>query len=105
MMFWLRLSKQDEDAPLMRESIVNTISATEIINTSKKQKPISVNQNLSLFYTLNEKNIFAVEMQHLYQEEDPFYNANLKSQPFNLAGYVPGQNRNDITSKSFCNDQ
>ncbi|HEU4788417.1 MAG TPA: TonB-dependent receptor, partial [Flavobacterium sp.] len=96
-----KLSKQEEDAPLIRESIVNTVSATEIINTSKEQKPISVNQNLSLFYTLNEKNIFAVEMQHLYQEEDPFYNANLKSQPFSLAGYTSGQDRNDITQNRF----
>ena len=96
-----KISKQEEDAPMLRESIVNNSSTTEIINTTKEQEPISVNQNLSLFYTLNEKNIFAVEMQHLFQEEDPFYNANLKSQPFNLVGYVPGQNRNDITQNRF----
>jgi hypothetical protein len=96
-----KLSKQEEDAPLLRESIVNNTSTTEIINTAKEQKPISVNQNLSLFYTLNEKNIFAFEMQHLYQQEDPFYNANLKSQPFNLVGYIPGQDRNDITQNRF----
>ena len=92
-----KISKQQEDAPLVRESIVNNTSTTEIINTSKNQEPISVNQNLSLFYTLNEKNIFAFEMQHLFQEEDPFYNANLKSKPFNLVGYTLGQDRNDIT--------
>ena len=96
-----KISKQEEDAPLIRESIVDNTSTTEIINTTKDQEPISVNQNLSLFYTLNEKNIFAVEMQHLYQEEDPFYNANLNSQPFNLAGYITGQNRNDITQNRF----
>ena len=78
-----------------------TFSTTEIINTTKKQEPISVNQNLSLFYTANEKNIFAVEMQHLYQEEDPFYNANLKSKPFDLVGYNSGQQRNDITQNRF----
>ena len=96
-----KISKQEEDAPLVRESIVNNSSTTEIINTTKEQEPISVNQNLSLFYTLSEKNIFAVEMQHLFQEEDPFYNANLNSQPFNLVGYTPGQNRNDITQNRF----
>jgi hypothetical protein len=96
-----KLSKQQEDAPLLRESIVNYTSTSEIINTTKEQKPISVNQNLSLFYTLNEKNIFAFEMQHLYQEEDPFYNANLKSQPFSLVGYIPGQDRNDISQNRF----
>ena len=96
-----KISKQEEDAPMLRESIVNNSSTTEIINTTKEQEPISVNQNLSLFYTLKEKNIFAVEMQHLFQEEDPFYNANLNSQPFNLVGYTPGQNRNDITQNRF----
>jgi hypothetical protein len=96
-----KISKQEEDAPLVRESIVDNISKIETINTTKEQEPISVNQNLSLFYTMNEKNIFAVEMQHLYQEEDPFYNANLNSQPFNLAGYISGQNRNDITQNRF----
>ncbi|HQZ23724.1 MAG TPA: TonB-dependent receptor [Flavobacterium sp.] len=96
-----KLSKQEEEAPLLRESIVNNTSTTELINTTKNQEPISVNQNLSLFYTMSEKNIFAVEMQHLYQEEDPFYNANLKTQPFNLVGYIPGQNRNDISQNRF----
>ncbi|MBP6758404.1 MAG: carboxypeptidase-like regulatory domain-containing protein [Flavobacterium sp.] len=96
-----KISKQQEDSPLTRESIVDDIFATEIINTTKKQEPISVNQNLSLFYTLDEKNIFAVEMQHLYQEEDPFYNANLKSKPFDLVGYNSGQQRNDITQNRF----
>ena len=96
-----KLSNQNESAPLLRESIVNNVSSTELINTTKKQEPLSVNQNLSIFNTLNEKNIYAIEVQHLYQDEDPFYNANLKSQPFNLIGYIPGQNRNDITQNRF----
>lgn len=96
-----KLSKQDENNSLLRESIIGGNSATENINTSKKQDPISVNQNLSLYYTQSDKNIFAFEMQHLYQEENPFYNANLKSQPFNLADYISGQNRNDINQNRF----
>ena len=96
-----KLSKQDENNSLLRESIVAGNSATENINTVKKQDPISVNQNLSLYYTQSDKNIFAFEMQHLYQEENPFYNANLKSQPFNLADYISGQNRNDINQNRF----
>jgi hypothetical protein len=96
-----KVSNQQEEAPLIRETIVNNTSAIETINTTKDQEPVSVNQNLSMFYTMNEKNIFAVEMQHLYQEEDPFYNANLESQPFRLIGYIPGQNRNDISQNRF----
>lgn len=96
-----KLSKQDENNLLLRESIVNNNSKTENINTIKNQDPISVNQNLSLYFTQSDKNIFAFEMQHLYQEEDPFYNANLQSQPFSLAGYVAGQDRNNINQSRF----
>ena len=96
-----KLSKQEENNSLLRESIVNNNAVSESINTLKKQNPISVNQNLSLYYTQSDKNIFAFEMQHLYQEEDPFYNANLQSQPFSLAGYISGQNRNDINQTRF----
>ncbi len=96
-----KLSKQDENNSLLRESIVSNNATTENINTLKKQDPISVNQNLSLYYTESDKNIFAFEMQHLYQEEDPFYNANLQSQPFNLADYISGQNRNNINQSRF----
>ena len=96
-----KISKQNENNSLLRESIVSKTSQTENINTLKKQDPISVNQNLSLYYTQSDKNIFAFEMQHLYQEENPFYNANLRSQPFSLSGYTSGQNRNDINQNRF----
>lgn len=72
-------------------------SLLDDIYTNKKQKPFSISQNLNYYYTLNAKNVFAFEMQHLYQEEDPFYNANLQLQPFQLPGYVVEQNRNDLT--------
>lgn len=77
-----KLSKQNETNALLRESIVNSNSAIENIETLKNQNPVSVNQNLSLYFTQSDKNIFAFEMQHLYQEEDPFYNANLGRNPF-----------------------
>jgi hypothetical protein len=96
-----KISKQDELSSLNRESIVNSVSTTEDIFTNKKQDPISFNQNLNLYYTKNDKNIFAFEAQHLYQDENPFYNANLKSQPFNLTDYVSGQSRNDLNQERF----
>jgi hypothetical protein len=38
----------------------------------------------------------------LYQDENPFYNANLKTQPFtSLTDYISGQNRNDLTQNRF----
>ncbi|WP_374174784.1 carboxypeptidase-like regulatory domain-containing protein [Flavobacterium tructae] len=96
-----KLSKQNEDGNLLRESVVSNISALETILTNKRQDPTSVNQDLSLYYTQSDKNIFAFEMQHLYQDENPFYNANLRTQPFDLTGYTSGQNRNDLNQNRF----
>ncbi|KIC04007.1 carboxypeptidase-like regulatory domain-containing protein [Flavobacterium sp. PL02] len=96
-----KLSKQEENSNLLRESIVDNTTTTENIFTKKKQDPTSVNQNLSLYYTKNDKNIFAFEAQYLYQDENPFYNANLHSQPFDLSGYISGQDRNDLNQNRF----
>jgi CarboxypepD_reg-like domain/Outer membrane protein beta-barrel family len=97
-----KYSKQEEDNSLLRESIINNFSRTETILTYKDQAPISVNQNLSFYNTINDKNIVALEMQHLYQNEDPFYNANLETQPFNLVGYVEDEDRNNISQNRFA---
>lgn len=97
-----KFSKQDELTNLFRETVSNLGAKSEGINTLKKQNPTSFNQNIAMYYTMNEKNVFAFETQHLYQDEDPIYNANLQSQPFNFAGYTTGQSRNDITQKRFA---
>lgn len=99
-----KLTKQEEYSDLFRDQIVLNQSTTESVFTTKKQDPTSINQNLSLYYTQSEKNIFAFEMQHLYQDENPFYNANLLTQPFGadqLSGYNPDQNRNDYNQNRF----
>ena len=96
-----KLSKQDEDTDLLREAIESNKTTIETIFTNKKQDPTSINQNLSLYYTQSDKNIFAFEMQHLYQDENPFYNANLRTQPFILSGYTPDQARNDLNQDRF----
>jgi hypothetical protein len=96
-----KLSKQDEDNSLFRELIENNATTSEDIVTGKKQNPTSFNQNLSLYYTQSDKNIFAFEMQHLYQDEDPFYNANLGTDPFPGNLDLEDQNRFDINQNRF----
>ena len=49
---------------------------------AQNQNPFSLNQNLNYYYTLNDKNIFALSAQHLLQDEDPFYNASLEQLSF-----------------------
>ncbi len=82
----VKSSKQDEHTGLLQQFTSNGTSGSQTINTQKKQDPISLNQNLSLYYTHNTKNILDVEIQHLYQNEDPFYNANLQIDPFRRTG-------------------
>lgn len=71
-----RLSKESQDQFVL-SSLVGDVG--ELENSS----PFSINQNLNYYYTLNEKNIFALEVQHLWQDEDPFYNAILENDPSN----------------------
>ena len=67
------LLKQSDDNEVV--DVLSISNITDEISEVKKQKPLSVNQNVNLYYTLDDKNIFAVEAQHLYQDEDPFYEA------------------------------
>ena len=53
------------------------------ITENQNNQPFSINQNLNAYYTLDEKNIFAGYAQHLYQDEDPFYEAILGVDPEN----------------------
>ncbi|AZQ43463.1 outer membrane beta-barrel protein [Nonlabens ponticola] len=39
------------------------------------QKPIVIDQNLNMYYTASDRNIFAFEGRYVDSEEDPFYNA------------------------------
>lgn len=97
----LKTSKQDENLGLLNSETTRGITIDQDIYTTKKQNPFSINQNLNYYYTLDEKNVLAFEMQHVYQEEDPFYNANLKFQPFQLSGYLSDQDRNNISQDRF----
>lgn len=92
---------------LERQNVVSSLQGN--ILTEKNQQPISLNQNLNYYYTLNDKNVFAFEMQNLFQQEDPFYNANLQIIPFRdfitgesiLPGYNNTQSRNSINQNRF----
>ena len=102
----IKFSDQKENTSLFSDRLSD-------IYTGKDQNPFSINQNLNYYYTLNEKHVFAFEMQHLYQKEDPFYNANLSVLPFGalLPSYITEGNpldpidqaniRDDVSQKRF----
>jgi hypothetical protein len=68
--FFAKVSQQTETEDFFSSLLGN-------IDERQSQNPYSFNQNLNYYYTLSDKHIFALEAQHLYQDEDPFYNARL----------------------------
>ena len=66
-----------------QDSQNQTILSSAFGRTTQNEEvaPFSINQNLNYYFTLNEKNIFALEAQHLLKDEDPFYNAILVNTP------------------------
>src|SRR5690606_38346926 len=66
-----RLSKESQD-----QDFFSTVNGS--IVQLEDASPYSINQNLDYYYTLDDSNIFALNVQHLLQDEDPFYNAILE---------------------------
>lgn len=69
-----------------RNNNVNSLVLSDIVE-GERATPFRINQNLSYFYTASEKNIFALEVQHLLQDEDPFYVASLENDPNGADGF------------------
>jgi len=73
-----KASKQSQDDATLSIVGGNQNDISEV----KENRPFSINQNANAYFTLNDKNIFAFYAQHLYQDEDPFYQAVQDSIPF-----------------------
>lgn len=78
----LKTSAQQEFTQLNSETTTPFIVENQNITTQKNQDPVSIQQNANWYYTPTEKNVYAVEIQHLYQDENPFYTTNLGVNPF-----------------------
>jgi hypothetical protein len=71
-----RLAKDSQDQSFLSSVLGNT-------DQFDKSSPYSISQNLNYYYTLNDDHIFALEVQHLIKDEDPFYSALLENDPTN----------------------
>ena len=103
----LKNSKQDENNSLFTQSFATATNGTppaipdQTIASFKQQDPITLTQNMSLYYTKSDKSVYVVEIQHLYQDEDPFYNANLGQNPFPILGLQTSQDGYNINQTRF----
>ncbi|MDP3946585.1 MAG: TonB-dependent receptor [Lutibacter sp.] len=80
-----KLSEQTE--------MLDVTSTRRSADAYKEEKPATLNQNFNLYYTINDKNIFAAELQHLYEKDKPLYNSLATSQPFEI---IPSNNAEAI---------
>ncbi|WP_100803094.1 carboxypeptidase regulatory-like domain-containing protein [Ulvibacter sp. MAR_2010_11] len=89
-----KMSKQTEDDTTI--SIVE--NNTNNISETLENQPFSINQNANIYYTANDNNIFAAQVQHLYQDEDPFYRAVQDSIPFRgiFTTFDPANPQNEV---------
>ena len=65
----------------VREAAVSRVLSN--ITETESATPYTINQDFSYFYTAGEKSIFALEVKHILQDEDPFYVASLENDPDN----------------------
>ena len=93
-----RTSKESQDQNFT-SSIVGGILQDE------SNSPYSINQEFDYYYTLNDTNIFALEAQHLLQDEDPFYNALLQNDPANNDADPQDRDPFDNTAQGLGFDQ
>jgi hypothetical protein len=101
--FFRKNDQQDIDNS---QSNFSSTSNGTVFNSSntvvafQKQAPASFNQSLNLFYTQNPKSTWVIEVQHQYEDEDPFYNPQLSVNPYQNS---TSQNPND-PSAVFVNE-
>ncbi|MCT4601585.1 MAG: TonB-dependent receptor family protein [Marinifilum sp.] len=68
---FVKKSEDDE-----QEEVESTVDEElDRIYQLKQQEPITLKQSANVYYTASNKHVFAFEGQHLYQNEDPFYNS------------------------------
>ncbi|RZS90597.1 carboxypeptidase regulatory-like domain-containing protein [Aquimarina brevivitae] len=94
-----RVSKDIQNQNFTSSVIGNSLEAEDAT-------PFSINQSLNYYYTLDEDNIFALEVQHLLKDEDPFYNAVLANDPTNNNETDPNdKDPYDTTAEALGLDQ
>ena len=70
---------------ILKQSERNDVTSTQrSADTFLEEKPVSLNQNLNAYYTLNDKNIFSSELQYIYQKDTPLFNSIASEQPFDI---------------------
>jgi hypothetical protein len=90
----IKKSKQTEDNSI---TSIDSGDSLKNIEVGKENDPFSINQNINFYKTIDAKNLYSAEIQHLWQEEQPFYNSITAVQPFPSILPVQAQSLYDLT--------
>lgn len=101
----LRRSSQSETNDVITNSITidpnGNFEQSNVVNSFKENDPLAVNQSLNMFWTQDDKNTWVLEVQQLYQDEDPLYNPILENDPFPAIGFDQNQALYNINQDRF----
>ena len=100
--------EENDNSQTNFNSINNGVAfnSSNSIISFQKQDPIAFNQSLNLFYTQSPKITWVIEMQHQYEDEDPFYNPQLSVNPYqNSTSSNPDDPSNIFINENALNIQ
>ena len=100
--------EENDNSQTNFNSINNGVAfnSSNSIISFQKQDPIAFNQSLNLFYTQSPKSTWVIEMQHQYEDEDPFYNPQLSVNPYqNSTSSNPDDPSNIFINENALNIQ
>ena len=87
---------------ILKQSEKNDVISTQrSADTFLEEKPVSLNQNLNAYYTLNDKNVFSSELQYIYQKDSPLFNSIASEQPFEIIPTIDQDFYDLIQNKKF----
>ena len=87
---------------ILKQSEKNDVISTQrSADTFLEEKPVSLNQNLNAYYTLNNNNVFSSELQYIYQKDSPLFNSIASEQPFEIIPTIDQDFYDLIQNKKF----
>ncbi|MEN8187495.1 MAG: carboxypeptidase-like regulatory domain-containing protein [Bacteroidota bacterium] len=87
---------------ISKQTEMNDVTSTQrSADTYLEEQPVSLNQNLNVYYTLNDKNVFSSELQYIYQKDTPLFNSIAEEQPFEILPTIEQDFYDLLQNKEF----
>ncbi|MBL4745335.1 MAG: TonB-dependent receptor [Flavobacteriaceae bacterium] len=81
---FVKKSTTDELNAIISLTDIEGVLNKTLLDLNQRSDPFSFNQNATMYYTLNDKNIFALVLQMEYDKDKPVYNSISEAQRFSV---------------------